>query len=427
MKKKAKNYTACAVLVAGVLMSNSSIYAESTRESKHWSYTHMEKLVSNNVFKGYEDGSLKPNNNMTRAEFISMINNMYGFKDKTTTNFKDLNDKAWYKNEVEIGKNKGYIDLISNDNFAGNQEITREEAVAILGYLLNNKDVNQTSFKDESSIKDIYKPFISGLSKSNFINGYEDGSFKPQGHIKRGEVASIVNKSIAKIYNQPGVYKDTVSGNVIINSKGVILENAKIDGDILIGGDLSSDAVKIKNSKVTGDVKLFSSNKDVLTLEDTNISEISLVNKDLLVKDKIKNTLTANTEKSEEKKEKSSSKSKSSSSRGGGSSSRDKTSSETTTEEPTPTTPTSPITPVTKSFVNKSDTKVMDIEGTLYFVLVLETGNISDYDFTIDGETIVMDRVNSSGTILKYELKNRSPFKFKLDNKNTTEELNIRF
>lgn len=59
---------------------------------------------------------------------------------------------------------------------------------------------------------------------------------------------------------------------------------------------------------------------------------------------------------------------------------------------------------ITTNIINKQKSKIYDIENTLYAVLVLNEGSISDYKFFIDGDEVEFKRVNKSGTILKLEV-----------------------
>lgn len=58
---------------------------------------------------GYEDGTFKPDNSMTRAEFVKIVNKVFGFTEKGTESFSDVNKEDWYYSDICIAVKVGYI------------------------------------------------------------------------------------------------------------------------------------------------------------------------------------------------------------------------------------------------------------------------------------------------------------------------------
>lgn len=107
----------------------------------------VETLSTFNIINGYDDGSFKPNNNITRAEFAKIITIAMRLENIIPTEeeiFEDVEDEAWYKNYIYVSKTAGIINGTSNTTFEPNSNITYEQAikmiVASLGY---NKEAQE--------------------------------------------------------------------------------------------------------------------------------------------------------------------------------------------------------------------------------------------------------------------------------------------
>lgn len=398
MKSNFKKSITVLSIGSTLLFSSNFVYANNLElEKSHWGYFTMEKLVKDEILKGYEDGSLKPEKNITRAEFITIINNTFNFKDKDENIFKDVTKYNWYLNEVEKALNKDYINLITAENFQGDKDITREEATSIIGYILDEKENgNKNNFKDDENINKKYKEYINGIASKKYINGYEDNTFKPSGKITRAEAATIIDRAIAKRYKESGTYNDNIDGNIVVISKGVSLENSKISGNIYVAGELDKEDLKLINTKVDGKINILKKIKNVVNENKLSKSENTIKSK---TRKKSKNSSVKDTEnnninnyKDEEIKEKD----------------LDKEIKE-------------------NKFINSKKTQIIDVEGVLYLVIVLDKGSMEDYNFYIDNNEVKMTKVNSSGKIIKTELKDRKSLNLKVSKDLDEENIKIHF
>lgn len=106
--------------------------------NNHWAKTQIEWATENNIFKGYPDGTFKPEKTITRAEYIKIISNLTGLNKTASLNFKDVPKNAWYRHAME---NLVGLTLIKNkESLKPNLDIDRDEAFGMLGQLLPYKD-----------------------------------------------------------------------------------------------------------------------------------------------------------------------------------------------------------------------------------------------------------------------------------------------
>ncbi|UKS25922.1 S-layer homology domain-containing protein [Paenibacillus sp. HWE-109] len=114
--------------------------------SGHWAESSINALTANGIISGYEDGTFKPNREITRAEIISMISKILTIKAAggvpTTSAFTDING-VWNKEQIEAAASVGLISGMGNGLFSPNKQSTRAEALTILLHVLQaNPELN---------------------------------------------------------------------------------------------------------------------------------------------------------------------------------------------------------------------------------------------------------------------------------------------
>ena len=145
---------------------------------------------------GYGNGLFGPNDNMTRAQAAQMFYNLLLKKDvDITVDFTDVPADAWYGNAVHTLASLGIIKGIGNDEFAPNRTITRAEFTVIAMRFANVSGKATNPFTDIAT-NDWYYTAVTSAVSYGWINGYSDGSFRPQATITRAEVATIVNRML---------------------------------------------------------------------------------------------------------------------------------------------------------------------------------------------------------------------------------------
>ena len=146
---------------------------------------------------GYEDGTFRPDNTITRAEAAAIIARCSSDFDENKTyssNFTDVSGDEWYANYVGYATEKGYISGYDGGPFKADIDITRGELAVILSkYGSFDGDGICTEFSDVPN--DYYATgYIKSLYDENIVSGYEDGTFKPDNSVTRAEAVTMMNK-----------------------------------------------------------------------------------------------------------------------------------------------------------------------------------------------------------------------------------------
>ncbi|WP_196344317.1 S-layer homology domain-containing protein, partial [Paraclostridium sordellii] len=140
----------------------------------HWAKKEINQFISSGYVNGYEDGTFRPDNSITRAEFVKLVNKYFGFNNKENIKFSDINANDWYYNDVCIASKAGYINGYEDKTFKPNKTITREEVSKILVSIKNQQDVNYdklNKYPDKNKVSNWAKPYVEGAIEQGYLKG----------------------------------------------------------------------------------------------------------------------------------------------------------------------------------------------------------------------------------------------------------------
>ena len=147
---------------------------------------------------GYGNGLFGPDDNMTRAQAAQMFYNLLLNKNvDITVNFTDVPADEWYGNAVRTLASLGVIKGIGDGQFAPNRTITRAE-FTVIAMRFANVSADVTNPFTDIATNDWYYTAVTSAVSYGWITGYSDGTFKPMATITRAEVATIVNRMLAR-------------------------------------------------------------------------------------------------------------------------------------------------------------------------------------------------------------------------------------
>lgn len=222
----------------------------------HWAKVMIEKWSQKEVLKGYEDGSFKPNNTVTRGELAAILVRVFGLNEVAgATVYTDVTPTKWYAGDIAKVSAAGLMNDYEDGTFKPEQEATREEAAYAIAkaYRVAAQD-KTSSFTDQAQISDWAEDEIAALVAGGYLNGTPDGSFRPQATLTRAEAVTMVHKITADLVNVAGVYSQDIEGNLVVNTTGVELKDMTITGNLYLAEGIGEGEVKLTNVTVLGDV-----------------------------------------------------------------------------------------------------------------------------------------------------------------------------
>ena len=224
----------------------------------HWAKSVIQSAIDSGISTGYPDGSYRPDQAITRAEFFALVNNSFKYTAASAASFNDVAADAWYAPVIARAKTAGYISGYADGGIHPENNITRQEAAVIISRIKSLTAASGAlSFTDTMAIAGWSRAAVAAVFEAKVMSGYPDGSFKPQAQIKRGEALVAVSNSLNyqaaadTIYDKAGIYgslteKATIPGNVVIKAAGVILQNTVIKGNLTIAKEIGNGEATLK-------------------------------------------------------------------------------------------------------------------------------------------------------------------------------------
>ena len=165
---------------------------------------------------GYSDGTVRPNGRITRAEVATIFFRLLTDDARqrnwsSENNFSDVSADKWYNNAVSTLCHMGVLGGYSDGTFRPNAPITRAEFAKIaVSFAQTNGSAVYSYFTDVKTT-DWFAPYVTTAKDSGLIEGYSDGSFKPENRITRAEACTIVNRVLGR---KPSKNHMKISGRI---------------------------------------------------------------------------------------------------------------------------------------------------------------------------------------------------------------------
>lgn len=151
---------------------------------------------------GYPDNTFQPEEDMTRAEAAQMFYNLLRDQDvDTTVSFTDVAADAWYAEAVNTLATLEIVDGVGDNRFAPERTITRAEFTTMAMRFCREIPTGENIFSDVDR-DDWFYDYVVGSIQYGWINGYPDGTFRPNDTITRAEVTTIANRMLGRAADQ---------------------------------------------------------------------------------------------------------------------------------------------------------------------------------------------------------------------------------
>nr|WP_272899226.1 S-layer homology domain-containing protein [Caldalkalibacillus salinus] len=176
----------------------------------HWAEDTINAMTESGHINGYEDGTFRPNNSITRAEFTMVVTSVLGLDSvEGSTSFSDVSSQHWASGAINASVNEDIINGYENGTFRPSNNITRAEIATMAVRALIQEETFEVpqaelEFTDANNIPDWAQPYIAYAVSEGLIQGYPDGSFKPSGGATRAEAVVILSRVEESIDNSGG-------------------------------------------------------------------------------------------------------------------------------------------------------------------------------------------------------------------------------
>lgn len=225
----------------------------------HWAKKWIESAYNLEFVTGYKDGTFKPDNPVTRAEFSTMLNKAMKIEISKELNFSDVSGSDWFNNEVKKSVAAGFFSGYENNTFRPDNPITRQEAAKVVSGAITTGNIDGEGavlLNDYNTIQEWAKESVNTVYNKGYILGYPDKTYLPTRSLTRGEAAKIIfeivdNENIEYGFNITN-YNETYSSALVVGNLNVLdsvgngnvyIKNVVVLGDIVISAKSVSSVV----------------------------------------------------------------------------------------------------------------------------------------------------------------------------------------
>ena len=204
--KAAARFFAIALVAMFCFWGGGPALAQPADIQGHWAEKQIGDWFARGLIAGYGDGTFRPDNKVTRAEFVVMTNRAFGFNSGIQAPFSDVSPGDWFFGQVCAAVVAGYIAGDEDGRFRPGDEISRQEVAVVLSRLLKLKMPEggdaHAAFKDAGSIAEWSRAAVSAVVAAGYMAGYpEDRTFRPAEPITRAEAVVVLDRA-KKAYEQ---------------------------------------------------------------------------------------------------------------------------------------------------------------------------------------------------------------------------------
>ncbi len=225
-----------------------------------WMTPYLEQVQEWGVMRGDSSGNLHEDRNITRAEFVTLVNRAFGYTQVGPSPFTDVRPNDWFAEDISIAHQAGYFNGTTPTTASPYALVTREQAAVLLGRCLRFQGVTgaaDTSFDDMHDIGGWSRGLVQEAADLGIIQGYADGTFRPKQPITRGQMACFLVRALGTLVQEPGEQTSGgVYGNLTITTPGVKLKDTTVTGNLYLTGGVGLGNVELENVNVLGKIIL---------------------------------------------------------------------------------------------------------------------------------------------------------------------------
>ncbi len=195
--QRLRKIPALVTMLMVTLMVSTSVAAELPDIEGHWAEADIRELVTLGAITGYPDGSYRPQNHITRAEFSSVLRGALGLSEVPGQTYGDTIGH-WAEGRIEALIQAGVIDTtLYGPHYGPDSAITREEiAMMTVGILSEITGGNEIPFTDQNEVSTGFEPYVAEAFAQGIIRGYPDDTFRPKGMATRAEAAVMAIRAL---------------------------------------------------------------------------------------------------------------------------------------------------------------------------------------------------------------------------------------
>jgi hypothetical protein len=211
----------------------------------HWANDFIQELSGRGIVKGFPDGSFKPNAEVTRAQFASMLSGAFNMGQvRSMVNFSDVNRSFWGYNGIQMAYTQGFMSGYPAGDFRPNERIPRAQALVSLSNGLRyaptgSVDSTLSIFNDAGSVPGYARSGVAAATEKRITVNYPDiAQLSPNRTMTRAEAVAFIYQAL----NSQGQVA-TVNSPYIVGTAPQVVKQVKIPSGTVLPVKYEKDKI----------------------------------------------------------------------------------------------------------------------------------------------------------------------------------------
>ncbi|CAI6084190.1 S-layer homology domain-containing protein [Cohnella sp. JJ-181] len=273
----------------------------------HWAGDTMAEWQRLGLINGFQDGTLRPDQAISRIEFVALANRLFAYKGASSRLFADVPGDAWFASQVQAAVAAGYINGFPDGTFKPNRPLSRAEAAAMLAKLVPVVERDGVhalgAFGDRGDVPAYARAALGALVEGGFVQGFSDGTVRPGRQLTRAEAVALLDRIRARSatgagggivpaalrLTAAGTYGPAsgafeVAGDVVLDAPGITLRNVTVRGSLTIGEAVGEGDVKLTGVDVKGSTSVRGGGANSVHIDDSRLGTVVIEKKDGVIR-----------------------------------------------------------------------------------------------------------------------------------------------
>ena len=236
----------CTTITAGAFTDTAGHWAESAINK--WSQEY-------GIIQGYEDGTFRPDNSITRGAFAGILDRFLRFQ--TTSPADTFSDTAGtYWEDAILKLHASGVYLGNGGKALSGSTITRQQAVAMIGRAFSIPlETTSVSYSDGGSIAEYALPYVAEFEAHGYLTDCADGRFRPTDAITRAEIVNILGNMIHTLVKENTTWTTNIPGTLLVSAQdGAVIKGVEISGDLILAPGVKEN-VTLVDTVIDGSIR----------------------------------------------------------------------------------------------------------------------------------------------------------------------------
>ncbi|MCL1974803.1 MAG: S-layer homology domain-containing protein, partial [Firmicutes bacterium] len=245
----------------------------------HWAYDTILRWENLGVLQDFAIGRFTPDAPITRAEFFALLVRTLGATEQADiSQFSDVWQESWYYHIVAIAFNMGIAIGYDDGLMRPDDNLLRQDAITLMARALGMSSANTwilSSYSDYYSISPYASTYLAWFIEKDLLNGYPDGTLRPRNNITRAEAIKLIDNIFPHIHQlESTFYNVYLQGDLLVPKGDAELRDLVLYGDVIIGDGVGQGNVLISNCNINGRLVIRGGGSNSVTLSNSSVNTI---------------------------------------------------------------------------------------------------------------------------------------------------------